>query len=231
MDFPERHSPNGAVIGKCLPRHRLEAFLRFPARGSWRGRSYAYIEPPSRIWKGTLEPIPKKMYRDYHVPCAGPENRTLDMISYLLISYIILIPVTVWLWLIGEPQGRRKYRIALRLAACLVLVAPVAPYIYVEAMSLVFLRQFRGPTEKWLINMGTNGEIRLLRVLAIGPNEAKIYLVRPCLESPGFSGEILDFQKRSGIWEVFDEPRVVWSDCGSASGIIFPPYGGKGTFQ
>lgn len=73
--------------------------------------------------------------------------------------------------------------------------------------------------------------IHIVRVLAVSDRAAQVYVVGTChggmtaasSQLVGLDGWVLRAMKTSEGWR-YQSHDIVWSDCGSAEGNIFPPY-------
>lgn len=86
-----------------------------------------------------------------------------------------------------------------------------------------------------LLEDGEGTQIDETHVLAVTPFGAAVYVVVPCSDldsmvADGQAAFVVRLVLRRGHWTLMDysdssDPvEVVWSDCGSADGNIFPPY-------
>lgn len=131
----------------------------------------------------------------------------------------------------GEPHGRptRRWRPAMLLAALL----PLLPYAAVEAQTHLYLPALRGAVADAVQEINGAPTFRSAKVLGITQRSCRVYVVTPCLAAAalgsGWRGEVLRLSRSGAGWS-YTGVETVWSDCGSASGNIFPPYPSKGDY-
>ncbi|MHB0913313.1 MAG: hypothetical protein ACYC2Y_07700 [Armatimonadota bacterium] len=112
------------------------------------------------------------------------------------------------------------------------LVLPLLPYGIVETQTSLIGPQLVDSAKEALKQTGwyvEPVEISDLKILFATPNHILVYVVTPA--KSGYCADIIDLAKRCrGPKYRLSGWSTVWSDSGSAHGIIFPPYPSKGEF-
>ena len=114
-----------------------------------------------------------------------------------------------------------------------VLVAlPWTPYAVVESQTRIFATGMVSPIQEGLRESGWSGEFKSLKVLYVTPSRALVYTVSASVPHDPQSGcyaSTVELGRSQNAWGYRNGSElIVWSDTGSARGIIFPPYWGKG---
>jgi hypothetical protein len=104
---------------------------------------------------------------------------------------------------------------------------PLLPYALIAAQTLCFGSALRPHLRQAMRDTGMlEGEPLIVRVMAVAPARATVYVTERCGSSPG-SGQVAELitLRRSGSrWLLAHWDGTVWSDCGSAEGNTFPPF-------
>jgi hypothetical protein len=163
-----------------------------------------------------------------------------EMMVYLMLSWAALAGVAALFRLparfarglpAGQPAAAR--RVATVVFWCAYAAVPLAPYVLVEGQTALLgpsirsaiLRQFR-------MDGDPSPSLDMLKVTCVAPDHVDAYCIFPCSD-PGTGedmGAVYELAWSRSGWRVVNDsdPAVAWSDCGSADGSVFPPYGGQG---
>lgn len=166
----------------------------------------------------------------------------IHMIAYLIFSYLVVLLFIVRISTLLVPKLKRsKFRMMIAVIILLfafLLLAPLIPYFLVEHRTQKYGMEFHILLYDAVksLNYDTHPIIRDFKVLSISNLTASVYVVSSCqgdnrFYDPGYAGSILYFVKEDGIWRYSGKEYIIWSDCGSANGNIFPPYPCKGEYQ
>ena len=111
---------------------------------------------------------------------------------------------------------------------------PLFPYALVEGQTLLCRAALMPATRQALRELYSKDQILWFKVLSISPRKARVYVVTPCWDTPPLSNsrdrvaQWIDLRRTAQGWRFNGNWDAVWSECGSASGNVFPPYLGKG---
>jgi hypothetical protein len=116
---------------------------------------------------------------------------------------------------------------SLRVFGILLLICPFIPYLVVEINTSAYGQTFYNVIKN-SEGTGVSGQIYMLKVLQISRIDAAIYVVSPC-DSSGKElvncvGAVIEFRRDTDGWKFTGNRNTMWSDCGTASGEVFPPY-------
>lgn len=158
-----------------------------------------------------------------------------EVIAYLLVCYFVVGAAAF----VVLKQARRPPPPRRRKVRCLAVVAlgilPLVPYAVVEGQTRALAGALLPATRTALRTVGDTTSVRAFRVLRVGPLGATTYVVVPCATDPGeptcYSGLLFRFTRTRGAWTFTGSWDAVWSDCGSASGNVLPPYRAKGDYH
>jgi hypothetical protein len=160
-----------------------------------------------------------------------------EVLLYLCVAYAGAIAMGFILWMRTRHARERRLRV-IRYGYPVLLLAPLLPYAVVECQTAVLWPILSEPTRKALLDDGFSDRIVFHKVLLACPGWTKVYVVTPCLsresesyasDSGEYRGTVAWLVWRSRGWKIAGDPNysnwgAVWSDCGSASGNVFPPY-------
>lgn len=117
------------------------------------------------------------------------------------------------------------------LATFTVLLLPTLPYRIVELNTALALPSVL-PALRQEMNTEYAGDARILaiKVLLWTPMHEDIYVIVQSTvdDKPCTVGELYTRELDHDGWNWVGGPNAAWSDCGSASGNVFPPYPAKG---
>ncbi len=160
----------------------------------------------------------------------------VNMLMYLVASYLIglFVVLVVSRYLRGRWSGSPRRRcVVLACLAVIVVAVPLAPYAVVEGRTRMYARSLSPAVHQAMRQIGFEDAIRSLKVLSISHSKAVVYVVTPCMHSKSdyraCTVELMNARSRWRFREGSD--RIVWSDCGSADGNIFPPYPSAGDYR
>jgi hypothetical protein len=118
------------------------------------------------------------------------------------------------------------------LLAMVLMLLPVIPYAIVEAQTALFMPPMAHQIRYGIAHSGIMinvSQIRQMKLLFITPCSAGVYILEGdslnsdfCASYVGLRHDKDGWTPNPGDWS------TVWSDSGSAHGVIFPPYPGKG---
>jgi len=152
---------------------------------------------------------------------------------FYTIAYFLAAGMVGW-GISGVPililTRRRRRPVRLAPFALAVTLLPWTPYAVVALQTAAFgpaLRPYVITSFDTSGGMAGNPTRPLLRyrVLSISPRLASVYVVQPCgLDGkPGNCATVIDLKRTASGWDL-DDYSTIWSDCGNATGNIFPPY-------
>lgn len=116
----------------------------------------------------------------------------------------------------------------------MVLVLPVIPYAIVEAQTALFMPAMAPRITEGISHseiMINARQIRQMKLLFITPWSAGVYILEGDSLNSDFCASYVGLRHGRRGWTPDPENwSTIWSDSGSAHGIIFPPYPGKGEY-
>lgn len=141
-------------------------------------------------------------FTSHLVPDEACRNNALALLKRLLIG--------VWFWLI---------------------LLPFLPYLCVECQTMVARRWCETTIQRAVCaTEGWQAPILQLKVLRLSSHHMQVYVVTKCrsLVSTGngnqCAGMVYKLKWVHGQWVFTGDWEVIWSECGSAKGNVFPPY-------
>src|SRR5262249_36055291 len=158
--------------------------------------------------------------------------RMICVAAYFLVGYTLVGLLVAGIAFLPESEPNSTVRI-LRgtyprksLIASALCLLPLVPYSVVSAETFLFAPILAPNLESDLQHSGETDIVRAVRVLWPIWGGAHVYFVQDCesMGSKGQSGWTVDLVSRDGRWQMAGDPDIVWPDCGSAHGNIFPPY-------
>jgi heme/copper-type cytochrome/quinol oxidase subunit 2 len=178
---------------------------------------------------------------DTHSRFGELEDVMFWMVVYLLVSYLsvalLLTIVLVCMRRRAVPQEYRETSPAAKAAqgaiTILVLSLPLVPYARVELNTRLALPALQPAVEEAALALTGNRHVRSVKGLSLEGSDARVHIVSPCsMEYPtpqkGWTADVVTLVHEGSGWRYNGYYDTVWSDCGSASGNIFPPYPSKG---
>jgi hypothetical protein len=149
---------------------------------------------------------------------------------YLLLSYMAVAIVTrAYLLPRTRRAGISRWKTGLIIMGLLLL--PLLPYAVVEGQTLLLRPSVWAATQHALRQGGFSDRLFLLKVLSVGPKRVRVYTVTPCMpydtNTTQWRAVVVRLARTADGWQPAGEEHI-WSECGSASGNVFPPYPGKG---
>lgn len=160
----------------------------------------------------------------------------ISIVIYLLLVYSVgllsIAAIAHWGWGLWEADHRKKWRVLLPLAVIL-LILPLIPYAVVEVQTHVYAKSLISAVQEAMHQIGFEDRIRSLKVLSVSRRTVTIYVVTPCLDSDSdYRACTVELVRTQNGWKFREgSDEIVWSDCGSAHGNIFPPYPSQGDYR
>lgn len=152
--------------------------------------------------------------------------------SYLVVGILAYIVFRSARQHLIEKRGHRNTWLWPLLAVLFLL--PLAPYAVVESRTAYWRASLLPATQQALAEISGGSEPMLsFKVLSVQQNQAEVYAVtlRRNPKPLCASGLAMTLAKTAKGWQFTGNYRAVWSDCGSASGNIFPPYPDKSDYK
>jgi hypothetical protein len=168
----------------------------------------------------------------------------LETAVYLIVAYAVLLVaarpayLAVRTTLRARQSGRTALlRLTINVALIVYVLLPVLPYGMVELQNMLLGARLERAVRAYRIADGDQPQIIYFEVLRAGYRTAQIYEVSPgpCAvpDGRGYEGCVENLVCRGRTWRVSPTAEgddVLWTDCGSADGNVFPPFAAKADF-
>lgn len=153
----------------------------------------------------------------------------MDVIAFLLYFIIFYFLVAIFTFYIlvmlrQLPSSRKKKYLAWSIP--LLLLLPLIPYLFIDLQTAVFGQNLKPVVDRTLQREDPGGKLLKYKLLQISPSSATVYVQEAVAIPCGKDSEsalIFYFTNSNQVWKL-KHWDTIWSDCGSADGITFPPY-------
>ena len=166
----------------------------------------------------------------YLFTCITLAGGSFYVAFYVAAAYAVVGPLAYFVF-----RRRRQRGTSPRtswLAVLAILLLPLSPYAGVEVLTAALGPELLAAAQRFEGWDARRVPVVSYKVLWAGIGEAQLYLVVPCDEPPHdeHAGYLIRLRRSGRGWSAVDSLDIVWSDCGSAEGNVFPPYFGPREF-
>jgi hypothetical protein len=151
-------------------------------------------------------------------------------VAAVLVGYWQQRAITLLVTTETPPHFLRSFNRLLLIGWACIILFFLLPYIFVEIQTLLVCSWVYPLVKKAAEGtVGYSPQMYTLKVLRLTPTQVRCYVVLPCgvnRESNGTTkrmGVVYVFRKNDKAW-ILETEEGIWSECGSASGNVFPPY-------
>jgi hypothetical protein len=149
------------------------------------------------------------------------------LLLYMTLAYAGMGLLALALWKAMKPRTSPQ-RWGAWYGTAFLAAVPILPYLAVEARTAAHYRSLAPAVRQALRQDGGPDQFLYFRVLSSTAREARVLVVAECAPGSAARGKrmglALEFRRQKRGWTWSGGGDTVWSDCGDASGNVFPPF-------